>query len=59
MMGLAAGELSASNDAMAAAKAQKSAGIGQIIGGVTSGLGSIGAAGDLGKGVQGFLGKYA
>jgi len=59
MMGLAAGELSASNDAMAAAKAQKSAGIGQIIGGVASGVGSIGAAGDLGTGVKGFMDKYA
>ena len=45
-MGLAAGELSASNDAMAAAKAQRSAGIGQIIGGVASGaMGALSAFG--------------
>ena len=58
MMGLAAGELSASNDAIAAAKAQKSAGIGQIIGGVASGIGSLATGGALGEGVKGFLGKY-
>tara|TARA_R110001583_G_scaffold170089_1_gene323332 strand:+ start:305 stop:1060 length:756 start_codon:yes stop_codon:yes gene_type:complete len=59
LMGLAAGELSATNEAVAAAKAQRAGGISQIIGGVASGLGSLGAAGDLGTGVKGFIDKYA
>ena len=59
LMGLAAGELSATNQAVAAAKAQRAGGISQIIGGVASGLGSLGAAGDLGTGVKGFIDKYA
>jgi len=60
MMGLAAGQLSASNDAMAAAKAQKSAGISQIIGGVASGIGGgllKGVGNSIAGGVGSFLGK--
>ena len=60
MMGLAAGELSASNDAMAAAKAQRSAGISQIIGGVASGIGGNllkGVGNSIAGGVGTFLGK--
>jgi len=59
LMGLASGQLSASNAAAAAAKAQSAGGMSQILGGVTSGLASAGAGGLLGKGVEGFMGKYA
>ena len=59
LMGLAAGELSASNSAVAAAKAQKSAGLGQIVGGVTSGLAGAATGGLLGSGVEDFMGKIS
>jgi len=52
LMGLAAGELSATNEAVAAAKAQRAGGISQMIGGVASGLGGL-ATGGVGT----FLGK--
>jgi len=45
LMGMAAGELSASNAAVAAAKAQKAAGLSSVIGGVASGIGSIATGG--------------
>ena len=63
LMGLAAGELSATNEAVAAAKAQKAGGISQIIGGVASGVGSLAAGGAfdrVGKtGISDFMNKYA
>ena len=59
LMGLAAGELSASNSAVAAAKAQKAAGLGQIVGGVTSGLASAATGGLLGPGAESFMGKIS
>ena len=61
LMGLAAGELSASNSAVAAAKAQKSAGLGQIVGGVASGLVGAATGGLIGGedgAVAGFAKKY-
>ena len=60
LMGLAAGELSASNSAVAAAKAQRSAGISQMIGGVASGIGGNllkGVGNSIAGGVGTFLGK--
>ena len=45
LMGLASGELQASNQAVADAQAQKSAGISGIIGGVASGLGAAAGGG--------------
>ena len=45
LMGLAAGELSASNSAVAAAKAQKAAGLSSVIGGVASGISSVATGG--------------
>jgi len=57
IMGLAAGELSASNSAVAAAEAKKAGGLGQIIGGVASGVMGAATGGALGSKVQGFMGK--
>lgn len=63
LMGLAAGELSATNEAVAAAKAQRAGGISQIIGGVASGVGSLAAGGAFDKvgktGISDFMNKYA
>ena len=62
LMGLAAGELSSANEAVAAAKAKKAGGLSQVIGGVASGV--MGAAtggllgGDEKSGVMGFAKKY-
>ena len=53
IMGLAAGELSASNSAVAAAEAKKAGGLGQIIGGVASGVMGAATGGLLGKGQDG------
>ena len=49
MLGMASGELSAANQAVAAAEAQKQQGIQSIIGGVGSGLASAATGGLLGK----------
>jgi len=48
LMGLAAGELASSNEAVAAAQAQKQQGLGQIVGGVTSGVMGAATGGILG-----------
>tara|TARA_R110002096_G_scaffold10593_1_gene40564 strand:- start:667 stop:1410 length:744 start_codon:yes stop_codon:yes gene_type:complete len=58
MMGMASGKLQSANQAVAAAKAQKSAGMSGIIGGVGGALGGLAGGGALGKGVQGFMGKF-
>ena len=61
LMGLAAGELSATNQAVAAAKTQSAGGMSQIIGGVASGLGGLAAGGAFGGAdgkIAGFMNKY-
>lgn len=57
MMGMASGELSAANQAVAAAEAQKQQGIQSIVGGVGSGLMSAASGGLLGGKVEGFMDK--
>jgi len=57
MMGMASGELSAANQAVAAAEAQKQQGIQSIVGGVGSGLMSAASGGLLGDKVSGFMEK--
>tara|TARA_R110000765_G_scaffold226542_1_gene330411 strand:+ start:309 stop:1073 length:765 start_codon:yes stop_codon:yes gene_type:complete len=57
LMGIASGQLSASNAAVAAAEAKRAGGLSQILGGVASGVMGAATGGMMGTKVQDFMGK--